>query len=272
MTKFDPEVEKRIANAIVFSQENPGLKLSKVAVQFVVPYNLFYRRLHGRAAGNTHGGHNKALDATQDNALKAYINFLIYINSEPNLSTIRQAGNSILRACGSTRILGRDWAKNWFSRNKHWLKTIRTKSLSAERKAAHLSAVIELHFMDFEGVLIKYGITQNDTFNMDETGFRIGCLGGQLVITHLATKAVYLSDPDNREMASSVECISGAGWAVKSMIILAGTVLMEKHFDNAIDDDVLFAISESGYSNAYLGLEWLKHFDRQTAGRREGKY
>jgi len=40
---------------------------------------------------------------------------------------------------------------------------------------------------------------------------------------------------------------------------------MEKHFDNAIDNRVLFGMSESGYSNAYLGIEWLKHFDRQTA-------
>jgi len=211
MTKFNPEVENRIANAIAFSQKNPGIKLSKVAVQFVVPYDLFYRRLHGRGASNTHGGHNKALNATQDSALKGYINFLIYINSEPNLGTIQQAGNSILRACGLSRILGRDWAKNWVSRNTYWLKTMRTKSLSAERKVAHLSAVIELHFLDFEGVLIKYGITPDDTFNMDKTGFRIGCLGGQLVITHLATKAVYLSDLDNREMVSSIECISGGG-------------------------------------------------------------
>jgi hypothetical protein len=126
--------------------------------------------------------------------------------------------------------------------------------------------------MDFQGALLKYGITQDDSFNIDETGFRIGYLGSQLVITHLATKAVYLSDLDNREMVSSVECISGSGWAVKSMIIMAGSVLMEKHFDNAIDDDVLFATSESGYSNAYLGLEWLKHFDKQTASQRKGKY
>jgi hypothetical protein len=55
MIKFDPEVEKRIANAIVFSQENPGLKLSKVALQFVVLYNLFYQRLHTRCASNTYG-------------------------------------------------------------------------------------------------------------------------------------------------------------------------------------------------------------------------
>jgi hypothetical protein len=31
------------------------------------------------------------------------------------------------------------------------------------------------------------------------------------VITHLATKAVYLFNLDNCEMASSVECISGRG-------------------------------------------------------------
>jgi hypothetical protein len=71
--------------------------------------------------------------------------------------------------------------------------------------------VIKLHFLDFEGALIKYKITQDNTFNIDETRFRISCLGGQLVITYLATKAVYLSDLDNREMASSVKCISGRG-------------------------------------------------------------
>ena len=40
---------------------------------------------------------------------------------------------------------------------------------------------------------------------------------------------------------------------------------MEKHFDNAINNKVLFGMSESGYSNAYLGMEQLKHFNRQTA-------
>jgi len=64
MTKFDPEVEKRIANAIEHTKKNPGTKLSKVAVKFVVLYDLFYRRLYGRGAGNTHGGHNKALNET----------------------------------------------------------------------------------------------------------------------------------------------------------------------------------------------------------------
>ena len=112
MAKFNADTEDRIANAINYTKTNPSLKLSVVAHKFVVPYDLFYRRLHGRATNNTRGGYNKALDETQEGVLKVYINFLIYINVEPNLRTIQQAGNSILRASGSNRILGRDWSKN----------------------------------------------------------------------------------------------------------------------------------------------------------------
>jgi hypothetical protein len=180
------------------------------------------------------------------------------------LATIQKAGNSILRASGSTWILGCDWSKNWLSRNQDWHHTLCTKSLAAERKAMHVIATIDLHFSDFHGTRMKFGIADDDTYNMDETGFQIGCLGGKLVITHINTKVVYLSDPDNREMVSSVECVSGTGFACALMIILAGSVLLEKHFNNDLDDDVLFATSESGYSNAHLGMEWYRVGDWET--------
>jgi hypothetical protein len=208
-------------------------------------------------AGNTHGGHNKALNETEDGALKQYLNFLIYIGKDPNLHTIQQAANSLLRAGGSTRILGQDWSKNWFSRNQKWYKSLRTKTPAAEQKTSHLTATIESHFSDFRNSQIKYGIAQDNIYNMGETGFRIGCLGSQIVITHLNTRAVYLSDPDNRKMVTSIECISGGGFAIAPMIILAGSVLIEKLFDNHINDDFLFSISDSGYINSYLYIEWL---------------
>jgi len=47
---------------------------------------------------------------------------------------------------------------------------------------------------------------------------------------------------------------------------------MENHFDNSIDDHILFGISEIGYKNVKLSMEWLRHFDKQTASRRKGKY
>jgi len=32
--------------------------------------------------------------------------------------------------------------------------------------------------MDFQGALLKYEITKEDSYNMDETGFQIGCIRG----------------------------------------------------------------------------------------------
>ena len=84
------------------------------------------------------------------------------------------------------------------------------------------------------------------------------------------TKAVFLSDPDNRELLTSVECISAGGWAIEPMVIMAGRVFLEKHFDNDLNDDVLFAISDTGYSNAILGIEWIKHFQKQTVRKVKG--
>jgi hypothetical protein len=56
------------------------------------------------------------------------------------------------------------------------------------------------------------------------------------------------------------------------MVVIQGSVFLEKHFDNNLHNDVLFACSESGYSNEKLGFEYLKHFERQTKARTVGKY
>lgn len=73
MTKLNADTEDRIANAINYTKTNPSAKLFVVAYKFVVLYDPFYRRLYRRAASNAHGGHNKALDETQEGALKSYI-------------------------------------------------------------------------------------------------------------------------------------------------------------------------------------------------------
>jgi hypothetical protein len=149
-------------------------------------------------------------------------------------------------------------------RNKEWYKSRKAKTIQAERRASHIREDIQQHFDNFQRCLKEWGLQPEDVYNFDETGFRIGCLNGRTVITHQNTKEVYLSNPDNRELVSAVECISASGKAIQPMIIIAGAVFLEKHFDNDLHDDVLFAVSDSGYSNDTLGFEWLKHFNKQT--------
>ena len=56
------------------------------------------------------------------------------------------------------------------------------------------------------------------------------------------------------------------------MIIFASAYLLQKHFDNDIDSNILFACSPTGYSNDKLGLVCLKHFNKFTESSTKGSY
>jgi hypothetical protein len=225
MTKFNAEREADIAKAIKYYNETPSVKKSKAAAAFLVPYNLFKKRLEGRPAQNTKGGNNKALNCDQEHALRQYLDFLINCGHQGTKIHIKLAANSILRATGSTRQLDLQWARRWFLRHKAWYKTIRAKTLAVERKAAHRKEDLELHFKEFSDAIMKYGIESADIYNMDETGFRIGVIAGRVVITHLSTKAVYLADPDNRESITAVKTVCADCSTIPPMLILKGDVL-----------------------------------------------
>jgi hypothetical protein len=61
MAKFDPEKEKRMAQASDFYTRNPHVKKSAIARQFRVKYRLWKAHLARRKPQNTKGGYNKIL-------------------------------------------------------------------------------------------------------------------------------------------------------------------------------------------------------------------
>ena len=53
------------------------------------------------------------------------------------------------------------------------------------------------------------------------------------------------------------------------MLILAGVNILEKWaLKNHIPGATLLGISPTGYTNDELSMEWIRHFDIHTAGRR----
>jgi hypothetical protein len=98
---------------------------------------------------------------------------------------------------------------------------------------------------------------------MDETGFRISILNGKIIIIYLNTKAIYLADPDNRESLTMIETVSARGKAITLFLILKGEILLEKHFNNDLNTESVFATSFTRYINDTLSLKYIKHFHNQ---------
>jgi hypothetical protein len=144
--------------------------------------------------------------------------------------------------------------------------------LAVKRKAAHRKEDLELHFKEFSDAIIKYGIKSADIYNIDKTGFRIGVIAGRVIITHLSTKAVYLADPDNRESITAVETVCADCSTIPLMLILKGDVLLERHFENDLENETFLATSLTRYSNEGLGMKYLIHFYNNTYKRTKGEW
>lgn len=85
-------------------------------------------------------------------------------------------------------------------------------------------------------------------------------------------RSVRSDDPDNRESLTVIESINGAGGSIPSFLIMTGLIIMSSWASNDLNGDVILSTAETGYSNDWLSLERLKHFDKHSIKTRKGAY
>jgi hypothetical protein len=159
--------------------------------------------------------------------------------------------------------VGKHWAKRFVQRHPD-LHLIKLKFLDQSRKMMHKKELLAEWFELFQ-ILRDEGIEDCDIWNMDETGFRVGVISrSSMVCTRKAVKNVYLANPNDRELVTSVECISATGRVIPPLAILPAKVFLPWYHPNQLPDEYQTAHSASGYNNSELAMEWLKHFEKHT--------
>jgi hypothetical protein len=269
------EIEAKVAAASAAMDADPRLNAAKAARQFGAPYHRLLRRRKGVPPSHTRGGHNKKLSPIQDEALRDYIFMLYSCGTPANYDTVRLAANRLLYYDSSNpeSAVSARWTKDWIKRQQPFLKTLKTKPIAAKRLDAHIVEDIEEHFKAFKRCKAHWKIQDEDIYNFDETGFQIGVTSGENVLVPVDTIVAYATDPDNRELITSVETVNPAGKRVPPMVIFSGAYHLRRSFKNKIAGDTLFARSATGYSNDKLGLKYLQHFNQYSELQtKEGNY
>jgi hypothetical protein len=249
--KLTPE-EQRIAKAIRDIKDGTLKNVSVAAQAWHVPYDKLLRQSQGMPSIGSNGGLNKALSREQENALLLYIDRCNELGRLCKHIHIETGANTLLALSSSSQLVSKSWT-TWFIKRtkcfKHW-----SKPLSAARKAAQKRANIDLHFEKFKRWYQEQNMKPENLHNFDETGFRIGCLAGQIVFTR-TDKQVYISDPDNRELVTLIESICAIGTTTDPMMIMPSQQMKEKHFPEGLNDGIRIGVSESGYTNDRLSFE-----------------
>ena len=171
-------IEGRIQKAIdaINTRENPNR--AEIAREFRVSYDRLRSRLRDyQSKTSVRELHDRALKPDQKSALRQYLTTVDQLGLSARLHMVQSTANA-LRAQDFARwnsppLLDAQWAKRWLDRQPDLFKAKR-KPLAAERKNAHDSEVLQTHFDEFKEVVVKYGITEDDTWNFDETGYRMG--------------------------------------------------------------------------------------------------
>jgi hypothetical protein len=66
--------------------------------------------------------------------------------------------------------------------------------------------------------------------------------------------------PGNRTWVTTVEAVNARGWAIPPFVIFDGKLHQMNWYQTGIPVTWKIAVSDNGWTNSKLGLEWIQHF------------
>ena len=164
--------------------------------------------------------------------------------------------DKLLAARGAGQA-GVHWPRNFIKRTDS-LTTRFNRAYDRQRALCEDLVLIKSWFELIDQTKAEYGIYDENVYNFNKAGFKIGEITTQLVVIALERrgrlKVVKLS---NRKQVTLIAAINAAGQYH----------LSTQYEEAEILRDWAIAVSDNGWTNNELGVVWLKHFNAYTKTR-----
>jgi len=262
------EIKQRLDRALKWLEEEPTETASTAVEMFNVnAASIRSRQLRqrkqvhtARGTFNGHGGNNIILTKAQKQAVYRFCHeqWEMGIAATP---AIIFAAISHLRKAEQLDPPSRVWFQQWLKKNPS-LHTIKTKPIARARIMTHTEEDLKTFFVNYQNTLAKYNIDKAKyIYNMDESGVRIGCPAGEVVIVPTEVKELYTTSPENRQSVTIIEAICADGrLPPPPVIICPGEKIMENWIHDNLTAAEVITVSPTGYTNENIALAWLNHF------------
>jgi hypothetical protein len=217
------------------------------------------RRIHGTMSRRDTIPNSRKLTPTEEESLLQRILELDQQGFPPRVSIVREYADIILETRGTVPLptVGANWATNFIKRQDS-LKTRWNRKYDYQRAQCEDRELISGWFRLVQNIIAKYGITEDDIYNFDETGFAMGVIS-------VSSKVVTSSDtngrpktrqPGNRDWVSVIHGVNARGWSLPAMVILAGIQHQASWYtESNLPRDWVLAVSEKGWTDDEIGFE-----------------
>ena len=161
------------------------------------------------------------LTIEEEEVIVRYILDLDTRGFSPRKAEVEDMANLLLTRRGATRV-GKCWAARFIARQPR-LCTRFNRVYDYQRALQEDPTVLEAWFHLAHNMRVKYGVEDGDYYNFDETGFMMGMIRSQMVITRSdrvgRPKAV---QPGNREWATAICCVAADGYVLPPFLCVQG--------------------------------------------------
>jgi hypothetical protein len=241
-------------------------------------YNIPLTTLHARTKGRISrvdkrpSGHK--LTQFEEDSLTEWIISMDTRGAAPRPATVRDMANILLAARGNNppATVGKNWPSTFIQRRDE-IRTRFSRRYDYQRALNEDPKSLREWFNKVQSIVDENGIQPEDIYNFNETGFAMGLISAQKVVT----RAEYygrrsILQPGNREWVTAVEAICADGYSLPPCVIFKGQVAIAGWFDN-LPKDWRFEVSNNGWTTDEIGLHWLqKLFILFTNSRVRGRY
>ena len=176
----------------------------------------------------------------------------------------------LLRAKGDIQPLGKNWVQKFLSRHKE-IKTKYIPPLDKERALAQDPQILKDWFELYRRIKAQYNVRDGDIYNMDEKGFLQGVIAKLRVLLSKYEAKKHITQCDNREWTSLIECISLTGRILRPFVIFKAKRQQLSWLDAY--PEAHFTYTDNGWTDNKIGLYYfVQCFDPETAIGQEGEY
>ena len=167
---------------------------------------------------------------------------------------------------------GRDWVPRFIIQHLYLKVAIgyRIESIQIDRAT---KPVLDTWFNVYKKVVKDLGITQENIYNIDKSGFSIGTMESTRIIIDSTLCTKHQAYPGRQEWVSFVECICGNRIILPPLGIFKGKDILQNWILDKILNSWFFSANTKGWTSNLHGLEWLKRiFEPLTRTKANGKY
>jgi DDE superfamily endonuclease/Tc5 transposase DNA-binding domain/helix-turn-helix, Psq domain len=264
--------ESRILLAIEAIRRHEFLSIRAAARAYSVDHTKLSRRLKGQPARRDIQPNSRKLTELEESVIVQHILDLDSRRFPPRLSGVEDMANRLLADRSASKV-GKNWASTFVRRHLE-LRTRFSRKYDYHRALCEDPGLIQGWFTLVQNTIAKYGISEADIYNFDETGFLMGVISSTIVVTSSERRSQpALAQPGNREWVTVIQGVNSQGWAIPPFIVVAGQYHLSAWYEySELPNNWVIATSKNGWTTNELGIEWVQHFDKHTKGRTTGVY